>query len=77
MRKVNETDPTSIYREIKWIYLEWKKPKKVYIDFTGGTKAMSTAAAMAGSMIGVQLIYVGSNDYLTDFCKPEPGSETH
>lgn len=75
MHRVNETDPTEIYREIKYVYLEWKKPEKLYVDFTGGTKAMS-AAAMAGSMIQVQLVYVGTRDYLVDFRKPEPGSET-
>ncbi len=75
-RRVNETDPLDIYREIKDIYLAWNKPDKMYIDFTGGTKAMSVAAAMAGAMIDVQLVYVGSNDYLVDFRKPNPGSET-
>ena len=75
-RLVNETDPLDIYHEIKDIYLKWEKPEKMYIDFTGGTKAMSVAAAMAGAMIDVQLIYVGSNDYLVDFRKPNPGSET-
>ena len=47
--KVSERDPLDIYREIKRQYLEWDKPKKIYIDFTGGTKAMSAAAAMAGA----------------------------
>lgn len=75
-RKVSETDPLDIYREIKRYYLEWKKPEKMYIDFTGGTKAMSAAAAMAGALIDIQLVYVGTNDYLTDFRKPNPGSET-
>lgn len=74
--RVSETDPLDIYREIKHIYLEWEKPKKMYIDFTGGTKAMSAAAAMAGAMIDVQLVYVGTNEYLSDFRKPNPGSET-
>lgn len=37
---------------------------------------MSAAAAMAGAMINVQLLYVGSNEYLPDFRKPKPGSET-
>ena len=73
--RVNETSPTDIYREIKRCYLEWGKPGKIYIDFTGGTKAMSTAAAMAGAAIHVQMIYVGTNQYLTDFRKPFPGSE--
>ena len=59
--KVNETNQTDIYREIKRCYLEWGKPEKIYIDFTGGTKAMSTAAAMAGAMIHVQMIYVQIN----------------
>lgn len=74
--RVSETDPLTIYQEIKQAYVKWKKPEKMYIDFTGGTKAMSAAAAMAGAMIDVQLIYVGTNDYLTDFRKPNPGSET-
>lgn len=73
---VGETNPLDIYREIKHSYLEWGKPQKMYIDFTGGTKAMSAAAAMAGALVNVQLIYVGTNDYLVDFRKPNPGSET-
>lgn len=75
-RKVGETNPLDIYKEIKRYYLEWGKPEKLYIDFTGGTKAMSAAAAMAGAVIDIQLVYVGSNDYLADFRKPNPGSET-
>lgn len=74
--KVNETNQTDIYREIKRCYLEWGKPEKIYIDFTGGTKAMSTASAMAGAMIHVQMIYVGTNQYMRDFRKPLPGTET-
>lgn len=74
--KVSETDPLDIYREIKRYYLQWKCPRKMYIDFTGGTKAMSAAMAMAGALIDVQLVYVGSNDYLADFRIPNPGSET-
>ena len=38
-RKVHETDPTDIYREIKQAYLDWKRPEKLYIDFTGGTES--------------------------------------
>lgn len=33
-------------------------PKKIYIDFTGGTKAMSTAAAIAGTFINVQVVAI-------------------
>ena len=72
---IHETEPLDIYREIKEAYLKWKKPEKIYIDFTGGTKAMAAAAAMAGAMIGVQLLYVGCTEYLPDFRKPNPGTE--
>lgn len=74
-RRVHETDPLDIYREIKAAYLKWDRPDKLYIDFTGGTKSMSAAAAMAGAVINVQLIYIGTTQYLTDFRKPEPGTE--
>ena len=36
---------------------------------------MSAAAALAGALIDVQLIYAGTNDYLPDFRKPNHGSE--
>lgn len=74
--RVSETSPLEIYQEIKRSYLKWDRPEKMYIDFTGGTKAMSVASAMAGAMINVQMVYVGTNDYLVDFRKPRPGSET-
>lgn len=38
---VHETEPLDIYREIKRAFLKWNKPEKIFIDFTGGTKAMS------------------------------------
>ncbi len=47
--KVNETNQTDIYREIKRCYLEWGKPEKIYIDFTGGTKAMSHSSNGRGN----------------------------
>lgn len=72
---VEATESLSIYHEIKRAYLSWERPAKVYIDFTGGTKTMSAAAALAGSLIDVQLVYVGTENYLTDFRKPKPGSE--
>ena len=74
-RMVREGEPLDVYREIKTAYLAWNRPEKIYIDLTGGTKAMSSAAAMAGALIDVQLVYVGTNDYLIDFRKPKPGSE--
>lgn len=74
-RMVREGEPLDVYKEIKAAYLSWNSPEKIYIDLTGGTKAMSSAAAMAGVLIDVQLVYVGTNDYLIDFRKPKPGSE--
>lgn len=74
-QKVNEIDPIDIYRVIKQAYMKWERPERMYIDFTGGTKAMSAAAALAGAMINVQMVYVASDDYLVDFRKPNPGSE--
>lgn len=73
--RVEETNPLSIYRQIKESYIKWQRPEKIYIDFTGGTKAMSAAAALAGALIEVQLVYVGTTHYLQDMRKPEPGSE--
>ena len=74
--QVNEVDPLDIYKEIKKAYLKWSSEAPMYIDITGGTKAMSAAAAMAGAVIDIQLIYMGTTKYLTDFRKPDPGSET-
>lgn len=74
-RRVNEIDPMDIYREVKSAYLAWNRPARMYIDFTGGTKTMSAAAALAAAMVDVQMVYVGSDDYLVDFRKPNPGSE--
>ena len=36
---------------------------------------MSAAAAMAGAIIDIQLVYIGTEHYLTDFRKPTPGTE--
>ena len=72
---VSEIDPMDIYREIKSFYLRCGKPGKMYIDFTGGTKAMSAAAALAGAMIDVQMVYCSTDNFLVDFRKPNPGSE--
>ena len=74
--QVNEVSPLDIYKQIKNAYLMWGSDQKIYIDITGGTKAMSAAAAMAGAVIDIQLVYMGTTQYLSDFRKPEPGTET-
>ena len=70
----------SLFQPKKILFLYTEKTEvtidKIVIDFTGGTKAMSAAAAMVGAVIDLQLIYIGSENYLPDFRKPLPGSET-
>ena len=69
-RRIHETQPYEIYREIKTAFQKWKRPDKMFIDITGGTKAMSATSALAGSIINIQLLYIGTDNYLTDFRKP-------
>lgn len=40
------------------------KSRRKYIDITERTKTISSAAAMAGGLIDVQLVYVRSDDFL-------------
>ncbi len=75
-RKVGRDNSLIIYKEIKSVYLEWGKPKEIFVDFTGGTKAMAAVTAMAGAMINAKLIYIGTEKYLKDFRKPHPGYES-
>ncbi|MCD8148454.1 MAG: TIGR02710 family CRISPR-associated CARF protein [Clostridiales bacterium] len=75
-QEINETNSLDIYRAIKDIYIKWERPSKIYLDITGGTKVMSAAAAMTGTVLNVQLVYVGSEHYLAALRKPEPGLET-
>lgn len=72
--RVNETEPMDIYREIKRAYVEWAGGEDVYV-LPAEPKQCRQQQAMAGSIVKVQLVYVGTNDYLVDFRKPNPGSE--
>ena len=72
---VEKSNTLKIYNEIKKAYLDWGRPEGIVIDFTGGTKAMSSAAAMAGAFIKAKLVYVGNSKYLNDLRRPEPLSE--
>ena len=73
--RVSPVKSDSCYQAIKRCYTEWGRPQNIAIDFTGGTKAMSTAAAMAGSFANIQVVYVGST-WNPKLRKPIPGSET-
>lgn len=71
---VSAENPLQLYQIIKETYEKWGKPKDIYVDFTGGTKSMAAGCAMAGSIIGAKLLYVGG-EFLKDLRKPKPGSE--
>lgn len=72
---VDEADPTPIYRAIKEFYARWRLRGRMAVDFTSGTKAMTSGAAMAGAVLGLDLLYVANRRYLADLRRPEPGSE--
>lgn len=71
---VDAENPLQLYQKIKDTFEKWKRPKDIYVDFTGGTKSMAAGCAMAGSAIGAKLIYIGG-EFLTYLRKPRPGSE--
>jgi CRISPR-associated protein (TIGR02710 family) len=75
-RTIDPADPTHIYREIKEAWIRWGRRRDIAVDFTGGTKSMSGGAAMAGALLGAQLVYIANRKYLPDpYRRPEPGSE--
>ncbi len=53
---------------------EHGKPTDCCFDITGGTKAMSAAAAMIAAHLDIKIFYIESN-YLPVYRHPEPGSE--
>lgn len=75
VRRVDKDNPLQIYQAIKDVYQEWGQPDRIAVDFTGGTKAMSGGSAMAGGLIGADLVYIASKNYLTSLRRPFPGSE--
>ena len=74
-RLVDKDNPLQIYQAIKDIYREWGYPSNLALDFTGGTKAMSGGSAMAGGLIGAEMVYIASSKYLANLRRPFPGSE--
>lgn len=73
-RCVDPANTADIYRAVKDVYEELGRPANVAVDPTGGTKAMAAGIAMAGVMIGADLVYVNS-DYSPALRRPEPGTE--
>lgn len=75
IRKVDKDNPLQIYKAIKEVYQEWGQPQNIALDFTGGTKSMSGGSAMAGGLIGADMVYIASSNYITNLRRPFPGSE--
>ena len=71
---VDRSECQGIYTEMKAAYEEWERYGMVCVDITGGTKAMSSSAAMMGAVLGMDIYYVESK-YLPLYRRPEPGSE--
>ena len=71
---VDRSESYGIYSSIKAAYDEWNRYGAVCVDITGGTKAMSSSAAMMGAVLGLDIYYVESK-YLPLYRRPEPGSE--
>ena len=71
---ISGSDTIEIYKEIMNFYTKWGKPKNIAVGITGGKKVMSSAAAMAGAILGADLYYVDT-DTKNKFNKPVPGSE--
>ena len=71
---IDSSDPTGVYKAIKDFVLS-KNSKEVLLDITGGKKSMVGGAAMAGSLLGIDIGYVDYDEYLNDLRQPKPGSE--
>lgn len=69
---VEEPVETAIYRAMR-DFTEGVTGSRVVIDPTGGKKSMSAAAALAGYLAGVPLVYVDYRSY--EGSMPTPGSE--
>lgn len=71
---VNRSESEDIYEAMRQFYEKWSVAGDICVDITGGTKAMSSSAAMMGALLGIDIYYVESK-YLPLYRRPEPGSE--
>ena len=72
--EVDGSDTIEIYKAIMDFYAKWNEPKKIALGITGGTKVMSSAAAMAGAILGADIYYVDAKAK-NILGKPVPCSE--
>ncbi|GFP32259.1 hypothetical protein HKBW3S42_00565, partial [Candidatus Hakubella thermalkaliphila] len=74
---VEEARVLDIYDKIRNKWEEWGKGCNglIAVDITGGKKSMVSASAVAASFLGLDLLYVYSEEYLEDIRAPKPGTE--
>ena len=74
--QIDGTDVKGIYDKT-WRFArdEWGENKNIAIDITGGKTSMAAGAALAAAVIPADICYVDTDNYLTEFRIPEPGSE--
>ncbi len=78
IKLVDTENVTEIYTTVKGIIEENKlqdKLKQLAIDVTGGKKTMGIIAAMAGSYLGVDSLYIDYKEYHSEYRQPVPGTE--
>jgi len=71
---VMETDPLDIYQKVLGTWEKWGRDKNIAVDITGGTKSMTGGLAMAGGLLGLQLLYVAGK-FMPERRMPRPGTE--
>lgn len=71
---VDRSSAKDIYAAMRKFYAQYKEAGEIAVDITGGTKAMSSSAAMMAAVLGLDVYYVESK-YLPLYRRPEPGSE--
>lgn len=74
-RLVKQNEPLTIYEEVFYAWTRWGKRGDIAVDITGGTKSMTSGLAMAGAILGLQLLYVANEVFLKEIRKPKPGTE--
>ena len=71
---VDRGSSEDIFKAMKAFYSKYGLDGRFCMDITGGTKAMSSSAAIMAAVLGLDIYYVESK-YLPLYRRPEPGSE--
>lgn len=73
--EIDGSNVVEIYRKVKEVLEDWGRESNIAVDISGGKKSMVSGASMAAAVIGADVFYVDNRKYLSQFRKPEPGSE--